>query len=470
MLQPILVREVDGGRAYEVVSGHRRLAAAKELEWEEVPCLVHELDEVQALEVNLSEQINRRDLTPLEEGEACRSLIELSGYDKKQVAAKLGQSESWVSRRLQLCKLAPEAKKALAAKKIPYGAAVELALLPTHKLQSEVLAEALKYNDSVSVDQLLRQVERSFRPLKTAPWKLTDAELVPAAGACGTCPKNSACGPKGLFDSFDPKQAMCTDVKCFEEKLAADWEAKTEKAREAGAEIVEDPHVFNPGGDLTYTSEHAGIVKAKQLAEGDRKKRTWAQLVEELPEKHRPRLKVAKSREGAAIEIYDGNALRKALVKHLDMNWAKPKPKYDAHSGLTPAQQEKRKKEKALGKLRDAVVDEVLEHVTAAIAKNGLTVAELRRVTGHAFDASYELGDGPRRALGLFEKSAEDIEKWIAKAEEKQLQALLFACIATDSSVTTTYAGFSTELLALAKGYRMEPEKMLKARSTESKS
>lgn len=475
VLQPILVRQVgDAGvdGAYETISGHRRAAAAKKAGLESVPALVLEnVSDVQVLELNLTEQINRKDLTPLEEADACRKLQELAGYTVDQVAAKLGQSPTWVRRRLQLTKLAPEARKALAAGKIPYAAAVELALLPAHKMQAELLADLLRFEDHrVSADSLIRAVERRFRPLKSAPWNLTDAELLPEAGACSACPKNSACGPKGLFDNLDAKQATCTDVKCFEEKTALDWEKKTEKARAEGAEILEDVHYFNPGGDLTYSAEQAGIVKAKELAPRDRQKRTWAQLREELPEKHRPRLKVAKTAEGAAGLVFDGNALRKALVKHLDMKWAKPKPKADPHSGLSPAMQEKRRKEKAESKVRDAVVDEVLEHITRRIANAGLELAELRAIARAAFDAVDELGDGPLRALGLFDKKPDDIEKWIEKkATANELQALLFASVAKQSSLAVTFSGIDSELVELAKRYRLDPAAMIKARVADEK-
>ena len=204
LLVPLLVRPLGvGDEVYEVVSGHRRLKAAQQAGLDSVPCDVRALTDVQALEVNLTEQINKKDLTPLEEGQACRRLVELSHYSVDQVAAKVGQSPAWVRKRLKLCDLAPEAKKALADGKITYTAAINVALLP-HALQAQAVKQAAgqwwkKGMEAVDTGRFIEVLQRDFaRPLKDAPFGTKDETLVPEAGACDKCPKNSACGPRGL--------------------------------------------------------------------------------------------------------------------------------------------------------------------------------------------------------------------------------------------------------------------------------
>lgn len=472
VLSPLLVRELAAGEGYEVVAGHRRHAGAKKAQLETVPCIVLDLDETQALELNLTEQIHRKDLTPLEEAEACRALQELSGYSVDQVAGKLGQSPSWVRRRLKLCDLAPEAKKAIRDGKLPASAGVDLALLPTHKMQADALTQMsshwqVRENDGVLTSASVVQfLQREFaRPLKSAAFNTKKEYFGVEAPPCTRCPKNSACGPKGLFDNFDPKLATCSDVKCFNEKTLADWEEKTKDATAAGVEVMaieQGKQLFyqhNQNDELSYNSPY---VKAKVAAEGDPKKRSWNSLVEEIDEKKRPQKFIAQGPSGGAVELYDAKAVRAAVLKHLGYKWAKPKPKYDPNSGYSAAEQERRKNEKAKEKVRDSVVDEVLEHVVATIARDGLTLAELRTIVTASHRG--DLADGPTRALGLTDMAPDKIDAWVEKkATKQQLEAFLFANIA-GANITQTYGGFDEELLAVAKRYRFDPEKMAEAK------
>lgn len=98
MLQPIVVRPADG--AYEVVAGHRRLKAAIASGATEVPCDIREFDERQKWEARLAENLNRRNLTPSEEGRIYHHLCVEGGYTQAEVAKLAGCSQSHVAKRL----------------------------------------------------------------------------------------------------------------------------------------------------------------------------------------------------------------------------------------------------------------------------------------------------------------------------------------------------------------------------------
>ena len=102
ILMPILVRRLGDGKNYEIVAGERRWRAAQEAQLYEVPVVVKELDDKQALEMALVENIQRQDLTPLEEAEGYRRLMKDFGHTQEDVAQVSGKSRSHVANMLRL--------------------------------------------------------------------------------------------------------------------------------------------------------------------------------------------------------------------------------------------------------------------------------------------------------------------------------------------------------------------------------
>ena len=116
ILQPILVRRLDAGEdgaaAYEIVAGERRWRAAQEAQLHQVPVIVKELSEPEALEVALIENLQREDLSPLEEAEGYRRMIEEFGHTQERLAQGIGRSRSHLANMLRLLTL-PDAVKAM---------------------------------------------------------------------------------------------------------------------------------------------------------------------------------------------------------------------------------------------------------------------------------------------------------------------------------------------------------------------
>jgi ParB family chromosome partitioning protein len=109
LLQPLLVRRVPNG--YELIAGERRLRAAQRAGLESVPVVVREADPQERLELALIENLQRENLTALEEAEAYRHLIDVHGLTQEQVAQAVGKSRPAVANALRLLAL-PEAVKA----------------------------------------------------------------------------------------------------------------------------------------------------------------------------------------------------------------------------------------------------------------------------------------------------------------------------------------------------------------------
>jgi len=107
VLQPILVRPLAGGR-YELIAGERRWRAAQLAGLAEVPALVRERDDAEALEVALIENMAREDLNPVEEARACAALVEELGLTREDVGRRVGRSRVAVSNLMRLLDLPDE--------------------------------------------------------------------------------------------------------------------------------------------------------------------------------------------------------------------------------------------------------------------------------------------------------------------------------------------------------------------------
>lgn len=118
VLQPILARPVEDG--FEIVAGERRFRAARKAGLSSVPVVVRDMSDRETLEVAIVENLQREDLTPVEEARAFERLGTF-GMDQAEVAKAVGKSRSAVANTLRLLKLPPEALEALEAGEISAG-------------------------------------------------------------------------------------------------------------------------------------------------------------------------------------------------------------------------------------------------------------------------------------------------------------------------------------------------------------
>lgn len=128
LLQPVLVRPK--GERYELVAGERRWRAAREAGMEKIPALVRVLDDRQALEIGLVENLQREDLNPLEEARAYRRMMEELGYTQEEVARRVGKSRAAVANTLRLLALEEEIQRWIEEGKLTAGHARALLAVP----------------------------------------------------------------------------------------------------------------------------------------------------------------------------------------------------------------------------------------------------------------------------------------------------------------------------------------------------
>jgi ParB family transcriptional regulator, chromosome partitioning protein len=121
LLQPLIVRRRPAGDSYEIVAGERRWRAARLTGIREVPVLISELSDAEAVEIALVENMQRSDLSPLEEARGYAQLVERYGYSQQQLAKAVGKSRSHVANMLRLLSLPDEVKAHLEDHKLSAG-------------------------------------------------------------------------------------------------------------------------------------------------------------------------------------------------------------------------------------------------------------------------------------------------------------------------------------------------------------
>src|SRR5690242_20007356 len=236
VLQPILVRPLPEGEAgmYELVAGARRFRASKIAKRESIPATVRELTDAQALELQVIENVQRVDVHPLDEAQGYAALIELEPdtYTVENIASRVGRSPAYVSGRLRLIQLIPEAKQAFYEDKLTVAHAFEVARLqpndqrralqecfPHYRNAGAILKD--KRAEAVTVRELRGWIAREIHlDLTNAPFDPQDEKLLPAAGPCSRCPKQTGSNPL-LFPEMPRKASICTDRECYRAKIEA---------------------------------------------------------------------------------------------------------------------------------------------------------------------------------------------------------------------------------------------------------
>ncbi len=250
---------------YEILAGERRWRAAKQAHQATVPAIVHVgISEEDALRLSVIENLEREDLTPLEEGQAVATLLDRFDGDAETVAEQIGRSEKWVRVRGQLRHLCPGWVKAVRqTESTPalFGVAhlSLVARFPRHIQEAALESLTEHYRRSRwTLQDLDEWLNREFvRRLVGAAWKLDDADLVAKAPACTACTKRSSVYGV-LF--HDPKQKAedvkkddrCLDVSCW------NWKARTYLDQSVAAVREKHPEAVAITTDyLSYRGEAA---------------------------------------------------------------------------------------------------------------------------------------------------------------------------------------------------------------------
>lgn len=290
ILQPLLVRRIEDEKTpYEIVAGHRRSRAAKIAKLTTVPVIVHEFTDREVRQVQLIENAQRVDLSPLEEAEAYAALREL-GLSTRDIAEQVKKKPSHVAARLTLVTLPEKVKKELAAGVITTEHAELIGLIPNAELQEQALRRIIVEHPldnfstkvakgAVPIARARRIVEAEFMTvLENAPFDIADPTLSPL-GACAKCPFRSG-NDRDLFGNVQGKN-VCTNLADYRLKI----ENHLKRLREQGATVLLTPREVKEVFPFGNPQVADGYVDLEAKCADDPKSRTYDQLLAAEPKR-----------------------------------------------------------------------------------------------------------------------------------------------------------------------------------------
>ena len=340
VLSPLLVRPK--GHSYEIVAGARRYRAAQLAGLDSVPVRIVELTDAQALETSIVENLQRRDVHPLDEATGYVSLLHLD-YTVEQIAAKCGKSPAYVATRARLAQLAPAVTEAFAKDDIGVGHALLLA-----RLQAEQQEEALAacYQESYTngskakrillpVRHLQQWIEHNILlELAAAPFSKDDARLVPEAGSCIDCPKRTGHNTL-LFAEIGANQPdSCSDPKCYAAKI----DAHVRQTVAAKPKLVQISTAYGKPAEGSLAIPRNKYVEVRQDKPKSKNERDW------------PEYKTCKYTTEAIVTegTEKGETKRVCANPECPVHHPKRQQQRNHADAAFKAEQEKRRREEAL--------------------------------------------------------------------------------------------------------------------------
>ena len=173
VLQPILVRPA--GEVFQIIAGERRWRASKLAGKDTIPAIVERFDDATALEIALIENLQREDLSPLDEAIIYKKMTDQLGYSIRNLAVKLGKDKGYVENRLRLATAPEDVREMVAARYDTLSAAYELMKIEDKRRRKALAKQVVA--GKLTLIRLRDKVERSLHP------ELTEPRAIPAIPA-----------------------------------------------------------------------------------------------------------------------------------------------------------------------------------------------------------------------------------------------------------------------------------------------
>ncbi|MEO8466279.1 MAG: ParB/RepB/Spo0J family partition protein [Gammaproteobacteria bacterium] len=482
ILQPIVVRFVPGEKAggvsvpdrFEIVAGERRWLAASAAGLEQIPATVLELTDEQVIEVQLIENLQRLDVHPMQEAEGYHELVHTFGHPIEDVFEKVGKSRSYVYGRMKLLDLAPECRKAFYQDDLNASTAQLIARIPGEEQQLralKVVTEKDWQDRPMSYRDAARYVHETFMlKLSTAPFPRDDAELVPAAGACGPCPMRTGNAPDLFGDVTGPD--VCTNPSCFQSKKAAHVKRELEKARADGSEVIRgaaarkvlpDSRGYSYSSDGRHKQLRNGYARPRDVCLDDPKKRTFAQLAG----KDAPTVRLQDPNTGRVEKVLRLEDVAERLKENGVAVAPVPKDATEAHE---QKQERHRRNAELEFSARRALFQAVVAAAPKKLTRSGLIRIALALIErGWGDDEQVYLALGWEAPKTLSAGNHQQFATRLEKCTEVELNQIVLAMTAVED-VLDEY-GEAEQLSELAKDLGVDAKKIRRdlAPKTETK-
>jgi ParB family transcriptional regulator, chromosome partitioning protein len=437
ILAPLVVRPVD--HHFEIVAGARRYRAAQRAGLETAPVRIVELTDAQALETSIVENLQRRDVHPLDEAQGFAALIRLEEpkYTIEMIGAKCGKNPAYVAARLRLTELAAPVAEAFAKDQIGVGHALLLAKLQPVQ-QEEALAACYKEQYSngtgepkrilLPVRHLQQWIEHNILlELAAAPFSKRDAALVPEAGSCVDCPKRTGHNVL-LFEGIAPQHDSCSDPKCWAMKV----DEHVKQTIAAKPKLVQISTAYGAAKANSPVVPRNKYIEVRTEKPANQKQRDW------------PEYKTCKfTTEAIVTEGSEKGELRRVCANpDCPVHHARKHPA--TADAVIKAEQEKRRREEVMAqttglRVLNAIIDAVpvrltkrdllfvVQHLAAMLDERRLAIV-LRQ---HGIGKAKATADAPAKLLAAF----------IRKADESTLGRLLVEIVILQAAHSPTDSG-----------------------------
>lgn len=163
VIQPIVVRKYEEDK-YEIIAGERRYRAMKSLNWLEVPAIIRDMNDKETASVALIENLQREELTSIEEAQAYQRLLELHELTQEALAQRLGKGQSTIANKLRLLKLPHSIQEAILKRDISERHARALVPIKDEELQLQLLEEIVE--KGYNVRQLEQRIIEIANPVE----------------------------------------------------------------------------------------------------------------------------------------------------------------------------------------------------------------------------------------------------------------------------------------------------------------
>lgn len=236
LIQPIMVRPNPKENGYMLVIGERRFRAKKEVfisnpSRNTISCTIRELTNEQALELQVIENLQRKDVHPMEEASTFLFMLKIQNFSVAEIAARIGKQEYFVKQRLKLNDLTEGWQWLFFNGKINMSIALQISQMST-EIQTEFYESKTKDEDITSPDFTVTFNNWEFNSrkgkLSEAAFSLEDSTLIIEMGACTNCNFNTAAA---LLFPEDITYARCMNVTCFKKKNDIYFERAIEVAK-----------------------------------------------------------------------------------------------------------------------------------------------------------------------------------------------------------------------------------------------
>jgi ParB/RepB/Spo0J family partition protein len=488
IIEPLIVRKNPHGKGYEIVCGERRWTAAKLIKLATAPCVVRELLDSEAREIQIIENLQREGLHPVEEAKGYYDLLSQKGGGGKplhtidSLAKKIGKSTVFIYGRLKLLKMPEVALRASYTGKLSASNALLLARIPDPKLALKATLEVLDpygngdgperekralddENEPMSYRKAKEHIQTNYMVrLKGSPFNQEDEDLVPVqvqdgerlcGGKCSDCPWRTG-NMRALFQDVDSAD-VCTNPTCFKKKKEAAWKRASEKAKAQGHTLLRDGkagQLFRDGQLSEWQHEY---VDVRGTFPGEKKK-TWEQVLG----KHLPDSLVQARDDRQKVHFLIPLDLAREAARKAGRTL--PKAESNGHQRYDP--EEERRKEEARRKKHERA-EIIAGSIGSAIfekAKASKPAVEWWRWMAQAVVDGHE----EQWAEHLGYKTVKEFSQALEKASEDQCRAILVAVVWLASPVTWQ-GDIGDAMLTAADFYKVDHKKIAAEKAAEFK-